>query len=147
MKQAVVVLLFAGVLASSPSAARADGNLEVHGTFTTSIVPCDTLCTHSIYMGDLIGTSDFTLISLESTQNPNVMRYKGNLVLHTAAGDLIGEDVGYWNLVNGVYNDVFQVMSGTGAYEGATAVFHLHGNLDPGTGVGSSIYNGSIYLP
>jgi hypothetical protein len=147
MKRAVVVLLFAGVLASASSAAWADGKLEVQGTFTTSIVPCDTLCTHSIYMGDLIGTSDFILISLEPTKNPEVMRYVGNLVLHTADGDLIGEDVGYWNIVNGVYNDVFQVMSGTGVYKDDTAVFRLHGFLDPVTGVGSSIYSGTIYLP
>jgi hypothetical protein len=121
--------------------------IDVGGTFTTHVVPCETLCTESSYHGSLVGTSNFTLISLDPTADPNVVRYVGNLVLHTADGDLIGVDVGLWNLATGKYTDSYQVTSGTGIYTSATGLLRLRGTLDATTGTGSSRYDGTITFP
>lgn len=121
--------------------------MQVDGTFTTQVVPCDSLCTASEYQGDLEGTTEFTLTSLEVTRFPDVSRYTGTLVLFTDDGDLIGHDVGYWNTTTGQYVDLYTITSGTGVYEGAVGLLLLHGTLDPLTGTGSSEYGGWIYWP
>ena len=105
---------FAG---SSPPASSV---MQVDGTFTTAVVPCAGLCTQSEYQGDLEGTTEFVMTSLEVTRNPAVSRYTGNLVLHTDDGDLIGTDVGYWNTTTGKYTDTYRITSGTGVYEGVS---------------------------
>ena len=136
------------VVLAVPAIAHADENEDqVAGRFTTQVVPCSTLCTQSTYAGDLRGTSDFTLTSLEGTSDPNVVRYVGTLIIHTERGDLIGTDIGLWNTTTGNYTDTYQVASGTGAYTDATAVFKLKGNLNPVTGAGSSTYQGTIVTP
>jgi hypothetical protein len=121
--------------------------MRVSGTFTTQVVPCESLCTQSRYAGDLEGTTQFTLISLEPTCKPEVSRYTGSLILHTAEGDLVGEDVGHWNVVTGAYTDTYRITGGTGVYEDARGVLRLWGTLDPVTGTGSSHYRGKIYWP
>jgi hypothetical protein len=121
--------------------------MRIEGAFTTQVVPCESLCTQSEWTEDLEGTSDFTLISLEPTCHPQVSRYTGTLVIHTADGDLIGHDVGYWNTTTGAYTDTYQVTGGTGVYEGATGTLRLRGTLDPVTGAGSSHYRGWISWP
>jgi hypothetical protein len=123
------------------------GSMIVRGTFTTQVVPCRSLCTQSFYKGDLEGRSDFTLLTLEDTKVPDVSRYTGTLVLHTADGDLIGQDVGYWNTATGHYVDTYRITSGTGVYEGAHGTLYLSGTLDPVTGTGSSTYQGHIFWP
>jgi hypothetical protein len=142
-----VLVLLACLSMCWPALARADTEVEVEGTFTTHVVPCDTLCTESAYLGSLVGTSHFTLISLESTADPDVVRYVGNLVLHTASGDLIGQDVGLWNLATGKYTDAYQVRSGTGIYAGMTGSLSLRGTLDAVTGTGASKYKGELEFP
>ena len=148
MKSVLAVILFVCMTAGAPALASADENeTQVAGTFTTQVVACSTLCTHSVYAGELVGTSDFTLISIEGTSNPDVVRYVGTLILHTAQGDLIGQDIGLWNTVTGKYTDTYQVTSGTGIYVDTTAVFKLKGTLDAVTGTGSSTYQGTIVFP
>lgn len=118
----------------------------VTGTLTTTVIPCESLCTESDWDGPLEGNSRFTLISIEDAQvpNANISRFHGNLVLSTPRGDLIGEDHGIWDLDNGKYVDVYTVTSGTGDYAGATAVILLFGTLDPVTGQGLSEYRGVV---
>jgi hypothetical protein len=147
MKRAFVVVAFLSVL--SPAIAHADSGsvMHVEGTHTTQVVPCESLCTASEFTGDLEATSEFTLISLTTTQIPNVSRYVGDLVLHTDDGDLIGQDVGYWNTATGNYVDLYQISEGTGVYEDATGYLFLWGALDPLTGIGSSRYSGFIVWP
>ena len=136
------------VVLAVPAIARADENEDqVAGSFTTQVVPCPTLCTQSTYAGDLRGTSDFTLTSLEGTSDPNVVRYVGTLIIHTERGDLIGTDIGLWNTTTGNYTDTYQVTSGTGRYADATGIFKLKGTLDPISGTGSSTYQGTIVYP
>jgi hypothetical protein len=148
MKRALAVIVFVCMTGAIPTLASADENeTQVAGTFTTQVVACTTLCTHSVYAGELAGTSDFTLISLEGTSNPDVVRYVGTLILHTAHGDLVGQDIGLWNTATGKYTDTYQVTSGTGIYVDATAVLKLKGTLDAVTGMGSSTYQGTIVFP
>jgi hypothetical protein len=130
----------------TPAAAQHHQDIVVAGTLTTMVVPCASLCTESEWTGRLDGTSSFTLISLEDAQikNANISRFHGDLVLSTARGDLIGQDSGLWNLDNGQYIDLYTVTSGTGDYEGATAVIVLFGTLDPVTGEGFSHYRGVV---
>lgn len=140
----VLALCFC-VASLCPAVAFADEvDVEVEGTFTTAVVPCPTLCTHSVYAGSLQGTSDFELISIEPTDRPDVLRYVGTLVVHTATGDLVGQDIGFWNTATGKYTDTYQITTGNGVYAGAIGVLKLKGTLDALTGVGSSIYRGSI---
>jgi hypothetical protein len=147
-----VLLSFVFALATPHAALAAEtqaplGSMIVKGTFTTQVVPCESLCTQSFYKGDLEGRSDFTLSTLEATKVRDVSRYTGTLVLHTADGDLIGHDVGYWNTATGRYVDTYQITSGTGVYEGARGTLYLTGTLDPVTGTGASSYQGHIYWP
>jgi hypothetical protein len=145
MNRALVVLTL--LLCPSAAFASETSSMQVDGTFTTQVVPCDSLCTASEYEGDLEGTTEFTLTSLEVTHNPEVSRYTGSLVLYTDDGDLIGHDVGYWNTTTGRYIDAYSITSGTGVYEGAVGLLVLWGTLDPMTGTGSSQYRGWIFWP
>jgi hypothetical protein len=133
----------------SVAAAQPHHDILVGGTLTTQVVPCASLCTESEWDGRLDGTSEFSLISLEDAgiPNQNISRFHGNLMLSTADGDLIGTDLGLWNLDTGKYVDVYTVTSGTDAYEGATAVILLFGTLDPTTGQGLSRYEGVVEVP
>jgi hypothetical protein len=142
-----LALLVASV-ASWPSLAAAHGHPDaiVAGTLTTEVVACPSLCTESDWIGRLDGTSSFSLISMEDEQIPgeNVSRFHGNLTLSTAHGELIGQDLGVWNLDSGQYIDVYTVTSGTEDYAGATGVILLWGTLDPVTGQGISRYQGVL---
>jgi hypothetical protein len=128
--------------------APSDGRsgVEVAGTSTTQVVPGTPMRTESVWAGPLDGTSQFTLISLEDTHTPDAQlsRYRGDLVLSTPRGDLIGQDEGLWDLATGDYVDVYRVTSGTGGYAGATAVIVLSGRLDPANGKGASDYRGVV---
>lgn len=133
-----------------PSLVARDGHPEeaVAGTLTTQVLPGTPLRTESRWQGSLDGTSRFTLISLDDTRAPsaNLSRFRGDLVLSTPRGDLIGQDDGLWDLDTGSYVDVYRVTSGTGAYLGATAVIVLSGTLDPKTGEGQSQYRGIVTM-
>jgi hypothetical protein len=120
--------------------------IEVAGTSTTQVVPGTPMRTESVWSGPLDGTSRFTLISLDDTQtrDAQLSRYRGDLVLSTPRGDLIGQDEGLWDLATGDYVDVYRVTSGTGDYAGVTAVIVLSGRLDPSNGKGASTYQGVV---
>lgn len=140
----------AAAVASWPVAAAAQHHdrhdLVVAGTLTTQVVACSSLCTESDWSGRLDGSSSFSLISMEDAAipNENVSRFHGNLVLSTAHGDLIGTDLGLWNLDSGQYVDVYTVTSGTDELAGAHGTILLTGTLDPVTGDGFSHYRGTI---
>jgi len=139
----------AGV-ASWPVAAAAHHHdrpdLVVAGTLTTQVVACSSLFTESDWNGRLDGTSSFTLISMEDADipNENISRFHGDLVLSTPRGDLIGTDLGLWNLDSGQYVDVYTVTSGTDELAGAHGTILLFGTLDPVTGDGFSHYKGVV---
>jgi hypothetical protein len=148
MKRALIVCAGISTLALPAVASGSETSaMQVDGTFTTQVVPCDSLCTASEYEGDLEGTTEFALTSLEVTADPDVSRYTGSLVLHTDDGDLVGQDVGYWNTTTGRYLDAYAITSGTGVYQGAVGLLVLRGTLDPVTGTGASTYRGWIYWP
>lgn len=131
-----------------PASAAAGGPRQagVAGTLATEVVPCASLCTKSDWHGALEGTSRFSLISLEDAQvsGANLSRFRGDLVLSTARGDLIGQDDGLWDLDTGRYVDFYTVTAGTGDYAGATGFIVLSGTLDPVTGHGDSHYRGFV---
>lgn len=135
-------------VAGWPSLVPGDGRSSavVSGTLTTQVLPGTPLSTRSAWAGALDGASRFTLISLEDTETPGsrLSRFRGDLVLSTPRGDLIGQDDGLWDLATGNYVDVYRVTSGTGEFAGATAVIVLSGTLDPTSGQGTSEYRGVV---
>jgi hypothetical protein len=140
----------------SPAIATADDHpLALHrghpdrvvaGTLTTEVTPCDSLCTQSEWTGGLDGVSSFSLISMEDEDIPdaNISRFHGHLTLSTARGELVGTDLGTWDLDSGHYVDVYTVTSGAGDFAGASGLIVLWGTLDPVSGSGFSHYEGVL---
>src|SRR5689334_6030259 len=74
---------FLGVTLAWGGFADAHGSHELRGHLTTHQVDCDSLCTEGPITGDLTGTLDFTLDSLDATPTPNVSRYVGVNTIRT----------------------------------------------------------------
>jgi|SRR5882757_1312963 len=129
-----------------PAHHRGHPDRIVGGTLTTEVVPCSSLCTESEWTGALDGVSNFSLISIEDEQipNENISQFHGHLALSTAHGDLVGTDLGHWNLDSGQYVDVYTVTSGSDDFAGASGVILLWGTLDPVSGGGFSHYEGLL---
>jgi len=88
--------------------------------------------------GDLSGTLDFTLSSLDATPTPNVSRYDGVNTIRTRYGSFSGPDYGVWNLATGQFTDYTEITSGTGIFANAHGTMTIVGVFDPVTGTGSS---------
>lgn len=153
----VLVLVAACVIGAPATATAQDRDREapdlhrrpdriVAGTLTTEVTPCASLCTESEWAGSLDGVSEFSLISIENEDIPgeNISRFHGHLALSTARGDLVGTDLGTWNLDSGHYVDVYTITSGTDEYTGVSGIVLLFGTLDPVAGSGFSHYRGVL---
>ncbi len=139
------VLTAATVLGVAPSA---DACVDRYtGTFSSAAVACDTMCTGGPLTGGLAGTLGWTMDTMEETGVPNVVRYTGVNTITTDRGTLVGDDVGYWNLVTGDFVDYTQWTSGTGEFEGAVGNLTIIGKFDPVTGAGSSRYISFVKTP
>lgn len=150
MRHALVFV--AACVIGAPAVATADHSPHhrpdrfVAGTLTTEVTPCSSLCTESEWTGALDGVSNFSLISMEDEGVPgeNLSRFHGNLTLSTRHGDLVGTDLGSWDLDSGHYVDLYTITSGTDDFAGASGLVLLFGTLDPVSGSGFSHYQGVI---
>ena len=132
---------FAGVMLAWGGYAGAHdshGPHELRGHLTTHQVDCDSLCTQGPITGDLTGTLDFTLDSLDATPTPNVSRYVGVNTITTRYGSFSGPDYGVWNLSTGQFTDYTEITSGTGMFAHAHGTMTIVGVFDPVSGTGSS---------
>jgi hypothetical protein len=118
-----------------------------HGGFTSSEVPCDTLCTGGPLTGGLAGSLAWRMDTMENTANPDVVKLVGVNTITTPTGTLTGTDITYWNLATGDFLDFTIISSGTGAYAGAQGTLLITGYFDPASGSGVSTYVAAITLP
>ena len=111
---------------------------ELRGHLTTQQVECSSMCTEGPLTGDLKGTLNWTLGSLEETPTPNVTRYVGVNTITTRYGTFSGPDYGVWNIETGQFTDYMEITSGTGMFAGAKGTLTIVGAFDPVSGTGSS---------
>ena len=114
------------------------GSHELRGHLTTSQVQCASMCTEGPLTGDLNGTLEWTLDSLDETPTPNVTRYVGVNTITTKYGTFSGPDYGVWNIQTGQFTDYMEITSGTGMFAGAKGTMTIVGKFDPVSGTGSS---------
>jgi hypothetical protein len=144
-RRTTIVALAAGfsMLVIDPMQAVAHGKRKspkYSGGLTTHQVDCQTLCTEGQLTGGLAGKLEFTMSSMEETNNPDVARYEGVNTITTADGTISGMDWGLWNLVTGEFIDFTIFDQGTGAFAGKHGTLLIAGTFDPVEGVGASNY-------
>lgn len=141
------VLLGLVVLLLSPNDVEAHRlkKQTLFGGLTTEQVECDTLCTTGPLTGGLAGQLDFTMDSMEETNDPDVVTYVGVNTITTPQGTIAGTDYGIWNLVTGEFVDFTVFSEGTGAFEGKRGTLLIIGAFDPVTGTGHSNYVAVVY--
>jgi len=96
------------------------------------------MCTEGPLTGDLNGTLNWTLGSLDATPTPSVTRYVGVNTIKTMYGTFSGPDYGVWNTQTGQFTDYMEITSGTGMFTGAKGTLTIVGKFDPVSGTGSS---------
>jgi hypothetical protein len=139
-------LLAALALTLGASPALADDNvIKLAGHLESHVVPCDSICTSGVLSDGVDGTFDFTLTVLEELGTSALYRYTGDIVIHTANGDLIGQDHAIWNTDTGDLVDHIVITSGTGSYAGYTGSLLVRGNFSLVTGTGASDFLGAIH--
>lgn len=151
--RSLLVLLAAVALVASSSALAATETVE--GDFTSvGVLPpeCGSfLCTRGELTGDLEGTYFFTMTSLlPDSGTPGAFLYAGNSSITTADGTLQGEDTGIMYFTSGnpaPFVTTVNVVSGGGAYAGATGTIVATGSLDFTTNHATGTYTGSITTP
>jgi hypothetical protein len=143
-----LLMAVAGCLLSWSLTADAHPRLKTYvGTFSSSQVDCDTMCTGGPLTGGLAGTLSWRMESMEATSDPNVVKLVGVDTVTTAAGTVSGPDYTLWNLATGDFVDVALIDHGTGAFQGARGTLVIRGAFDPAAGQGSSNYIALLTLP
>lgn len=130
--------------------AHADAHVRVKtytGGFTSSQVECDTLCTGGPLTGGLAGRLSWTMSSMESTSDPDVVKLVGIDTVTTATGTISGPDYTLWNLATGDFIDVAIITHGTGSFAGAHGTLVIQGGFDPASGQGTSKYVAVLTTP
>lgn len=134
---------------------------EVSGNFTNTVmVGLDCfpqspalLCTHGTLEGDLQGGYDFDVDSIvpsPTPDEPDRLEMTGRSRITLDGGEMSSDDVAYLTpnpLGPSSFHDVIDIVSGTGAYAGATGQLAVQGTLDLITQQGSGTYDGQICLP
>jgi hypothetical protein len=140
---AAACLAFAGVARSAEAhTAFARGHLSTHQ------VECPTMCTSgTLTGGGLAGAFDWTLTSMNSTPNPDVVLLVGVVTVTTSSGTLHGIDLTLWNLATGQFVDNTTFTSGTGSFAQARGDLLLIGKFDVAGGTGESDYRAIIKTP
>ena len=120
-----VSALIIGLLASS--GARADGDCtRIHERIVTTFTPCKTICTTgTVGPPRLHWTTSFMVISISSGPDAS-MRYTGRFVLTTPSGSVTLHDSGILT-EKGKFFEIQMVVSGTGAFKGATGMLTSQG--------------------
>jgi hypothetical protein len=150
-----LTLLFAFGIGFAAETARADGgnSTEVEGTLASTQVvgaACPSpigLCTQGTLTGGLRGTFFYTAESLIVLPDGITGVFDGTVVLQTPKGVVTEHDHTIANLQTGQLADVQTILSGTGAWTGATGTIQVYGSFNFATGVGASRYEGTIFFP
>lgn len=137
----VVVLLFG----PSPVEAHWKKKKVLFGGLTTEQVECETMCTEGPLTGGLAGTLEWTMDSMETTDDPDVVTFVGVNTVTTDQGTLVGTDYGIWNLVTGEFVDYTIFTQGTGVYAGKRGTLLIIGYFDPVSATGASNYVSVLY--
>lgn len=134
-------------LLMAPSQAQAHGSSELNlfGGLTTEQVPCDTLCTQGPLTGGLEGFLEFTMDSMEETNDPDVVRFVGVNTITTDEGTLVGTDYGIWNLATGHFHDFTIFTKGTGKFRRYRGTLVIVGTFDVVGGTGQSNYYSALH--
>lgn len=132
----------------------------VQGTFTNTFFQgpptCQTpplyLCTQGQLAGDLPGSYGFTFTSNAPVGEglAPVTAFTGNSLVTLATGTLHGEDFGLLRTPAFPIADFtthLRIVSGTGAYHGATGQLTIQGQASFATGQGSGTYRGVLCVP
>jgi len=150
--------LISGIILAGGGTARADDQrgdgetLFVNGTLASTQVvgaACPSpigLCTQGTLTGGLEGTFFYTAESLVVLRDGVTGIFDGTFVLQTDRGVVTEHDHTVANLQTGELVDVDTILSGTGAWACAKGVIFLHGSFDFATGVGASVYEGTVIL-
>lgn len=146
-RRSQVLAVFASCLLLWAARADARPRLKTYtGTFTSTQVACDTMCTSGPLTGGLEGTLSWRLDSMEATSDPDVVKLVGVDTVTTARGSFSGPDYTLWNLATGDFVDVAVIDHGSGAFAGARGTLILQGAFDPAAGEGSSHYVAALKL-
>ncbi len=150
------IVLLASLLMFGSTAAAEKTCREVHGKLTSAAVAgpaCASpvgLCTAGTTKGGLDSSFEFTATSLTAsadTPTTGVVLYTGDIVFHTAGGDLLGKDAGAYNTgAGGDLVELTTLIGGTGSLAGATGTLHVQGTFTAAAG-GSSEFTGSLCVP
>ena len=78
-------------------------------------------------VGDLVGSTRFTALTMGAGPSPDVILYSGDLTITTNSGTLTLRDRGLLNSATGFYFEMQQIVSGTGAYAERTGILISQG--------------------
>jgi hypothetical protein len=148
---AVSVLLVIGA-----AGVWAAGTRSPSGHFSSTVVTgaaCQSpieLCTEGSLTGGLKGSFSFTgtsLIQTVDTPTTAVVLYTGDLSVNTKDGEFTCKDAGAFRTTgDGATSSVCTIVSGTGAYAGATGTIQFSGTFSSASG-GNGDYSGTLVFP
>jgi len=148
----------ATILLMSSRADAAGACIPVAGTFTINPVPpaeCSSvvgICGKGSFSGALRGDyfSPFTsIVPTADTPTTNVVLFTADTTLHarlsTLSGDIMFKEGGAFHVAgDGEFSELFSVVNGTGAFNGASG--QIYGNGVAVNGAGNGAYFGKICL-
>ena len=108
------------------------------------------ICTHGTLTGGFPSTYDFVMDTLVPTLVPGVFAYTGHSLIGSATGTLSGADSGFLQMTgptSASFVTVVRILSGTGAFTGATGGIVAPGKLDFVTGGTVGTYSGAVCTP
>jgi len=105
-----------------------DGCASPFGLCTSGLIPS----------GQLTGTTQFTVLTLQPAETPDMLLYTGELVISTFYGDVVIHDRGALSQVDGSFFEFDEIVSGTGKFANASGTLFSQG-VNTGTGFDSTI--------
>ncbi len=105
-----------------------DGCKSPVGVCTAGVIPT----------GPLTGTTVFTALSIKEGPSPELLAYKGELVITTKKGKVTIQDAGMMNGATGTFFEFQKVVGGTGALRHAEGLMTSQGTAT-GTGFQGTI--------
>lgn len=157
-RMATLAITGATILLMTGQAQAAGACIPVAGTFTINPVPaaeCTSavgICGKGSFSGALRGDyfSPFTgIVPTADTSTTNVVLFTADTTLHarlgTLNGDIMFKEGGAFHVAgDGEFSELFSVITGTGAFAGATG--QIYGNGTAVNGAGNGAYLGKVCL-
>lgn len=149
----------AGVVLAATGAADAVQCDPIRGPFHATLEagpPCDSqifLCTHGTLTGSLPGKYDFRMNSLApalDVSDPQLLAFTGESLITARGGTMHAEDQGtlhYDPLGPSPFTTLVRIVSGRGAFAGASGFIVAEGTADFAAGTITGHYSGVLCLP